>query len=495
MLKIFLCVLIIIAFTPYKANSQLLNDFKVNDDTSYTAQNQASLGVDDFGNFVVVWSDIRHQAEEIYCQLFNYRGQKIGNNFRIAASGHAPSIAVRKDGSFGLSWIDSVPKFRLFDKLGNPITNIIKIDSLYYLQANAPSISCDTSGNFVVVFQRKISLTYINIYCQLLDSNGVKIGGNKKINDDSLNAIVHQKAVVTKRRDGSFVVSWNDYRTYLINSTDDIYMQMFNRYGDKIGSNTKVNNDTAKWDYQTLPQISSDDSGRFAIVFTETIDPSGSTYNLLQLYNSDGSPNGNNIRFSNNGTEQYPLVSKRRNGDMVVCFRRDAVSQYIPYIQRINAAGTNIGTPFLMTNYYTTTEKVTSSICLYSDKIITVWNDSRFGSPDIFFNIRSFINPDSVTYVRQISSVIPEEYKLFQNYPNPFNPITNFKFQIQSYSNVRISVYDITGKEIERIIDGYQKPGIYSVRFDGSNLSSGIYFYTLFVDGKILDSKKMILIK
>ncbi|MCE1165687.1 MAG: T9SS type A sorting domain-containing protein, partial [Bacteroidetes bacterium] len=59
----------------------------------------------------------------------------------------------------------------------------------------------------------------------------------------------------------------------------------------------------------------------------------------------------------------------------------------------------------------------------------------------------------------------------------------------------RISVYDITGKEIERIIDGYQKPGIYSVLFDGGNLSSGIYFYTMFVDGKTIDSKKMILIK
>ncbi|MCE1165685.1 MAG: T9SS type A sorting domain-containing protein [Bacteroidetes bacterium] len=495
MLTIFLYSLFIIAFSPYEANSQLVNDTKVNDDTTNAIQERGSIGVDNDGNFIIVWSDLRHQAEEIYCQLFNYRGQKIGNNFRIAASGHAPCIAMRKDGSFGLSWIDTMPRFQLFNKFGNPITGIVKLDSSLYLEGQSPSISCDTSGNFVVVFQRKITLTYINIYCQLLDSNGVKIGGNKKINDDSLATVKHQHPVVTKRCDGSFIIAWHDYRPPSIGGSDDVYMQIFDKFGNKVGVNTRVNNDTVQLDFQTLPQISSDDSGRFAIVFTETLDYSGSIYNLLQLYNPDGSPNGTNIRFSNNGSEQYPLISKRRNGDMVVCFRRDAVSQYVPYIQRINAAGTNIGAPFLMTNYYTTTGKVSSSICLYYDRIITVWNDSRFGSPDIFFNIRSFINPDSVTYVRQISSVIPEEYKLFQNYPNPFNPITNFKFQIQSYSNVRISVYDITGKEIERIIDGYQKPGIYSVRFDGSNLSSGIYFYTMIVDGKTIDSKKMILIK
>ena len=475
--------------------AQLVNDTKVNDDTSYTTQNQASLGVDGIGNFVVVWADWRHQTEEIYCQLFNYRGQKIGDNFLIVSSGHSPCIAMRKDGSFGLSWIDTMPKFRLFNKFGIPISGTVVLDNSLFLEGQSPSISCDTSGNFVVVFQRKITLTNINLYCQLLDSNGNIIGGNKKINDDSLETIKHQHPVVTKRRDGSFIAAWHDYRSPSIGGSDDIYMQIFDKLGNKIGANTRVNNDTVQLDFQTLPQISSDDLGRFAIVFTETLDYSGSTYNLLQLYNTDGSPNGNNIRYSNNGSEQYPYIAKRKNGDMVISFSRESGANYLPYTQRLYFTGSLYGSSFLVTNQYLNSIKGTSAISLFDEKIITAFVDYRYGTADVFINIRSFINPDSVTVVQQLSFEIPSEYKLFQNYPNPFNPITNIKFQIHSLSKIRISVYDITGKEIERVIDGNQKPGVYSVRFDGGNLSSGIYFYALYVDGNIVDSKKMVLIK
>ncbi|MGV8018667.1 MAG: hypothetical protein AB2L26_10890 [Ignavibacteria bacterium] len=90
--------------------------------------------------------------------------------------GYSPDVAVRKDGSFGLCWVDSFPKFRLFNKNGVPISNVIKIDSVNFPQANTPSIACDSSGNFVVVFQRKITLTYLNIHFQLFDSLGNKVG-------------------------------------------------------------------------------------------------------------------------------------------------------------------------------------------------------------------------------------------------------------------------------------------------------------------------------
>lgn len=105
-----------------------------------------------------------------------------------------------------------------------------------------------------------------------------------------------------------------------------------------------------------------------------------------------------------------------------------------------------------------------------------------------------------VVSIKNISSEIPDSYKLYQNYPNPFNPTTNIKYQIRAEDRsqkleVRIIVYDIMGREVATLINEKQSPGIYEVSFDGSNSPSGIYFYSLFIDGNKIDTKKLVLLK
>lgn len=91
----------------------------------------------------------------------------------------------------------------------------------------------------------------------------------------------------------------------------------------------------------------------------------------------------------------------------------------------------------------------------------------------------------------------PSEYFLSQNYPNPFNPVTNIRYQIANISLVTIKVYDILGKEIMTLVNEKQSSGNYEIKFDGSNLSSGIYFYKLTSEGEgyFSDVKTMILLK
>jgi len=91
------------------------------------------------------------------------------------------------------------------------------------------------------------------------------------------------------------------------------------------------------------------------------------------------------------------------------------------------------------------------------------------------------------------------DYYLFQNYPNPFNPSTTIKYSIPSnvkreMSNVKIIVYDILGNEVATLLDENKPAGNYEVRFDGSNLSSGIYFYKL-QSGSFIQTKKLLLLK
>lgn len=89
---------------------------------------------------------------------------------------------------------------------------------------------------------------------------------------------------------------------------------------------------------------------------------------------------------------------------------------------------------------------------------------------------------------------IPQAYSLDQNYPNPFNPATVIKYQVPATGNVVLKVYDVLGKEVASIVNENQNAGYYTVSFDASNLSSGVYFYTL-TSGEFTSTKKMTLVK
>lgn len=91
-------------------------------------------------------------------------------------------------------------------------------------------------------------------------------------------------------------------------------------------------------------------------------------------------------------------------------------------------------------------------------------------------------------------TTVPLKYNLAQNFPNPFNPYTNIHFSIPKDGNVSLKVYNILGNLVSTFSDGFMKAGEYNAEFDGSNLASGIYFYTL-KSGDFSSTKKMILTK
>lgn len=98
------------------------------------------------------------------------------------------------------------------------------------------------------------------------------------------------------------------------------------------------------------------------------------------------------------------------------------------------------------------------------------------------------------TDIKQEVGVIPAQYKLEQNYPNPFNPTTNIKYSVTKQGDYSVKVYDVLGRLVTTLFNGQLNVGSYSVTFNASNLSSGIYFYSLSGEG-INITKKMMLIK
>ena len=87
------------------------------------------------------------------------------------------------------------------------------------------------------------------------------------------------------------------------------------------------------------------------------------------------------------------------------------------------------------------------------------------------------------------------DYRLSQNYPNPFNPTTKIDFAILKSSNVKLTVYDMLGREVTTLVNKFLSSGTYTVDFDGATLSSGVYFYRIDVENNFSDIKKMILVK
>ncbi|MBK8984269.1 MAG: T9SS type A sorting domain-containing protein [Ignavibacteria bacterium] len=89
---------------------------------------------------------------------------------------------------------------------------------------------------------------------------------------------------------------------------------------------------------------------------------------------------------------------------------------------------------------------------------------------------------------------IPAEFKLSQNYPNPFNPSTTISYEIPVDGAVSLKIFDMSGKEVMNLVDGVKNAGYYSINFNASNLSSGIYFYKLSAND-FTSVKKMMLVK
>jgi len=104
----------------------------------------------------------------------------------------------------------------------------------------------------------------------------------------------------------------------------------------------------------------------------------------------------------------------------------------------------------------------------------------------------AILKADKVTDVEDDSRI--SSYRLEQNYPNPFNPVTNINFELPSDGLVKLSVYNLLGEEVGTLINGVMDEGMHSIKFNATDLNSGIYFYKLESEG-YAQIRKMVVIK
>ena len=138
----------------------------------------------------------------------------------------------------------------------------------------------------------------------------------------------------------------------------------------------------------------------------------------------------------------------------------------------------------------------TNQTYVYTWNTNQVINPSRVVNPVWQFNVRhnGVYGDNNLVSINQTSSETPEEFDLYQNYPNPFNPVTVIRYKLPASGFVKLNVYDVLGNEVASLVNEKQSVGTYEIGFDGSGLSSGVYFYVLTANG-ISVSRKMTLLK
>ncbi|HRE42166.1 MAG TPA: T9SS type A sorting domain-containing protein [Ignavibacteria bacterium] len=492
--------------------SQLVNDTRVNDENTGAPQYSTNISQNKSGNFVIVWEDERSAKPDVFFQMYNANGTPIGINTQINEfydTAKFVDVAMYDDGSFVVCYqnfyrtiqsFDTKIFIKFYNSLGIPVSNEIQVNDTIGTFMGYPKIDvCHNNKNVVVVFEyaKNYHQTRSDIFYQMFDSIGNRIGNNRMANDDTLVNYRQEYSDIAVRSDGKFVITWADAKPpATLPGFDNVFMQVFDSLGNKIGINTIVNDIIYPEDYEARGKIAMNDSGHFVIAFiVGEFFPNISTCKF-QVYNKNFERVGNN-RYVPEFLEDIFLYAAAmdQNGEFVLGYWISSGGVRPPRFSRFNKIGDPIGQPKNISNLYPSLTKYVGSIELKNDNIINVFSDNRlYPNGDVYFNIMSFRNPDSVVSVTNISSVIPKDFDLKQNYPNPFNPETNIEFEIPKTSEVSISVYDALGREISKLLNKQLNPGKYKINWNAESLPSGVYFYNL-TTNNFSQTKRMILIK
>jgi len=162
-------------------------------------------------------------------------------------------------------------------------------------------------------------------------------------------------------------------------------------------------------------------------------------------------------------------------------------------------AGTWQGGVFLSSNNGTSWSAVNDGLTNSSDQVSSVVHALAIVGTDLYAGTRGagvWRRPlsEMVVSVENTPTELPSSYSLHQNYPNPFNPSTTIKYELPRSSEVRLSVFDMLGREVSMLVNERRDAGVHEVKFDVSGLSSGVYFYRLQA-GEFVQTRKLVLLQ
>jgi hypothetical protein len=465
------------------SQAQWLPDVRLtnNDSLSNTSPNNAWCITANSPVLHVVWHDRRNGNDEIYYKRSTNDGVSWGTDIRLtnnSGGSYSPSIAVS-----GLVthvvWYDySDGNFEIYHKRStnggiNWGTDTRMTNNIY----NSLYPSMSVSGSVVhVVWQDNRNINW-EIYYKRSTDGGISWGTDTRLTNNIYESRFSSVAV-----SGLVVhVVWQDFR----DGSWEIYYKRSTDGGESWPpADTRLTYNPA-WSWSPSVAVTG------SVVHVVWQDNRAGNWEIYHKRSTNGGVNwGADTRLTNNSAiSSYASVAI--SGPFVhVVWQDERDGNTEIYYKR----STDEGVSWPVTDTRLTSNPDLSqlpSVATSGSFVHTVWYDSRDGNTEIYYKR----NPTGNTVgMKSINSEIPNEFSLGQNYPNPFNPSTTIQFAIPKTSLVKLNVYDVLGREAESLVDEHLNPGIYEVEWNGSNYTSGVYYYRITADN-YLETRKMILLK
>ena len=464
------------------SNSQWMTDHRLTNfaGNSYMPSNSQRAIVADGQNIHVVWYDAFIGNYLIYYTRSTDGGTTWRQDTNLILTNYEatkPCIAVTGN-YLHVAWVDRrIGNDEVYYKYS---TNggvswgpdIRMTDNVY----NSQQPTIDASGqNVILMWDDNISGNY-EIYYKRSTDAGLTWGAETRLTNSagsSLNPSV-------KLQGSNVYAVWDDSRN---GANTEIYFNRSTDYGVTWQADTRLTN---------FAEPSSNAS--FSV--------SGSQLHIAWQDYRDGNPeiyyknstNGgtswsSDMRITSNGSNSWHPSIFAVDSHIHIAWEDNRDGNYEIYYNVSSNSGAAWGTDLRLTNAADNSNY--PGIAVSESKVHVVWHDYRDGNFEIYYKQNPTGNTIGVT---NISSQIPANYSLSQNYPNPFNPATNIGFKIADFGSVRLSVYDVLGKEVAILVNQQLQPGTYEVSWDASKFSSGVYFYRIEA-GEFNAVNKMILVK
>ncbi|OGC77779.1 MAG: hypothetical protein A2Z27_02665 [candidate division Zixibacteria bacterium RBG_16_50_21] len=346
------------------------------------------------GRIAITYVDTRNGQPDIYVQRVSAGGALQGGAVKVNTDAGTneqwdPAVGADSLFRFVISWADyrSTPAIytQSYDSLGNTVGINIPISTLNALQErNSPGIDRHRAGNYFIAWQDHRANNF-DIYGQRVNASDVMTGVNFKLNDDLLGAFQKNPAIATIPN-GSFYIAWEDYRS----GNADVYLRAFDRLGNPLITDTKVNSDVSLTD-QTFPDICADESGNLLVTW---LDLSSGSRIMGQFYDGALLPNGANVQISDGAgsiVHQRPACAATGEGKFLTVWsdNRNVLVTMNIYGQLFSSPGTLSGTNFKVNDDVSSLDHLNPRVGADSNNFFAAaWQDSRSGQSRIY--LRSY---------------------------------------------------------------------------------------------------------
>ena len=302
------------------------DEFQVNATTAGN-QTEASIAMNDAGDFIIVWHGPSINEEDIFAQRFDPNGQPLGDELMVntytQGKQQYPKVAISRDGAFAVVWESEKPEaqttivsFRTFDVNGLAIGEEFNVNSI--ANCRYPDVAMDPNGNFAIVWMEDRSSN--SIMAKLHNADGTAKTVPFDVSTIKFSSVT--RSSIAMDANGYFVVAWDGDPDRA--SLDDIHARLFDPNGSPLGEQFIVNTTLAE--AQQYPQVAMNNKGEFVIVWETEIEAHTTKRDIFaRLYDSLGQPVGEEFQINTfvEGDQRYPDVAVSDNGVFVTVWQSD----------------------------------------------------------------------------------------------------------------------------------------------------------------------------